>query len=156
MSTVSFLLRLFLPSSSFSAAFSSFWSLFVLSLLQSIPDLCLRQHLTADLSLAELGVGARQSLPLSRLLRSLVASVGRPVSIRDRSHTASCPLEDSLYLLQPVARSMGVMWVWAWHVMSRNKSEWVCGWREVYRRVERQYQEVFDTVEKWAWRVDGT
>ena len=138
VSTVSFLLRLFLPSSSFSTAFSSFWSLFVLSLLQSIPDLCLRQHLTADLSLAELGVGARQSLPLSRLLRSLVASVGRPVSIRDRSHTASCPLEDSLYLLQPVARSMGVM----------NKSEWVCGWREVYRRVERQYQEVFDTVEK--------
>ena len=51
---------------------------------------------------------------------------------------------------------MGVMWVWARRVMGRNKSEWVCGWREVYRRVERQYQEVFDTVEKWAWRVDGT
>ena len=138
MSIVSLLLRLFLPSSSFSTVFSSFWSLFALSLLQSIPDLCLRHHLTADLSLAELGVRPGQSLPMGPLLRSLAASVGRPMSIRDRSHTASCPLEDSLYLLQPVARSIGVM----------NKSEWVRGWKEVYRRVESQYQEVFDTVAK--------
>ena len=156
MSTVSLLLRLFLPSSSFSTVFSSFWSLFALSLLQSIPDLCLRHHLTADLSLAELGVRPGQSLPMGPLLRSLAASVGRPMSIRDRSHTASCPLEDSLYLLQPVARSIGVMWVWRGRVRDRNKSEWVRGWKEVYRRVESQYQEVFDTVAKWSLGADGT
>ena len=99
----------FLPSFSFFPTLTTFMLLLFSSLLQSIPEHFIHHFLTTDLSLSELNVPPRSSLPMSALLRSLASSLAQPISIRSRSNTGSNPLEDSFYLLHSVTKSIHVL-----------------------------------------------
>lgn len=108
----------------------------------------MRHFLNADLSLVELNASPRYTLPMSSLLRSLAASLAQPLSIRSRSDTESNPLEDSLYLLHSVTKSIHVLWLQRADLTNSEKSEWINGWKSVYQSLEKKYEDVMESVEK--------
>ena len=109
----------------------------------------MHHFLNTDLSLSELNVSPHSSLPMSTLLRSLASSLSQPISIRSRSDTGSNPLEDSLYLLHSTTKSIHVLSFCKRKLTCREKSEWMGGWKSVYQSLEKNYEEIMESVEKW-------